>query len=121
MKNLFSLVEQALFKFVGTVIYYKFNENLLITEGVYYLVQKFNAYWLINIAIDNIFLLNNEVNFIVIKVYSVDNDQFLKIEDGNGCLLISKKLSLLDLTLLGIEIYGNKERNVWVLMLPSEY
>lgn len=121
MKKISKSLEIALEEFIGTTCYYKLNENLFITEGIYFLVTECNAYWLMHLAFSHLVRLNFSVTFVVIKIHLISSGYELSIKNGEGCNLSRQKLFLPDATLLDVEIYGNKESKSWFLMLPSEY
>ena len=121
MKKIAISLDTVYAKFVGTTCYYKLNESLLITEGIYFLVTKWNAYWLINMAFSHLARQNCSATFVVIKIRSTCLGHQLLLESEDGCNLSSQELFLLDTALLNVEIYGNKEANRWFFMLPSEY
>lgn len=121
MKRISESLDIALKEFIGTTCYYKLNENLLITEGIYFLVTECNAYWLIYLAFNHLVRLNFSVTFVVIKIRLISSGYELSIKNGEGRNLSRQKLFLLDATFLDLEIYGNKEAKIWFLILPSEY
>ena len=88
------------------------------TEGVKFLAEKSNSYWLIDFVLSNQYLTilkNNEFQTWKIKV--TGNKAEITVEDGNHNKLKSFKIDFTDFPL--------DEFSLWfvydTLMLPSEY
>lgn len=108
-------------QFTGSEIFYRhpMNKKYVHTEGVRYLAQKAQCYWLLeDIFIHQSERILNEERFQVwcIKVAD-DHSATINITDGNDNLLKSIGLKLTDFPL--------QEFTLWfidgTLLLPSEY
>lgn len=118
--DLVSELETNLKQFIGTENYYKCNifSNLKVTDGVQYLREKANCYWLTDIiASYQRALRNNPFQVWTLKLNKSGNGAKVECEDGNGKRLIVQRISYTDFPLKEIKLYCLNE----VVLLPSEY
>jgi hypothetical protein len=116
-----TLTESELAQFTGTEYWYRhpFKRSITYTDGVKYVAEKAGAYWLIDeivfaqmekhIAAEEFQLWKLQVNS--------DTTARLTCEDGNGNMVMAKRIGFTDFPLDEISFYFTNN----VLLLPSEY
>ena len=112
-------IRSVLSQAYGTSQYWKVFPDLIITDGVKFMAEMCEAYWLLN---EISFMLNDKKlkgeDFIVFQLTLKGSSSILKAEDGNEHSLISLKIPFTDFSLQeGITIYCCDN----VLLLPTEY
>lgn len=109
-------------QFTGSENYYPSTfKTLNVTDGVQYLREKGNCFWLIDIIESYQYQLKSE-EFQVWKLKVKDDNSAVVIcEDGNNNILITQELEYTDF----IKQTGLAEINLYcttgVVLLPSEY
>lgn len=120
-------LKPALAEFIGTTAYYKhFIPGFKFTDGVHYLAETYNCYWLIDVALSHAMELYQkhggpeaEQNRLLCGKLTVNDDDtaLFVMDDGNGNVLARQKIPFTD--------FPAKEQTIWVqnfvAMLPSEY
>ncbi|MDI1254573.1 MAG: hypothetical protein PSV16_00605 [Flavobacterium sp.] len=108
-------------QFTGTENWYRHMivRAVLYTDGIKYLAERAGAYWLIDeIAF---YQLSKPVAVEEFQLWklTVDPDEkgILQCEDGNGRILLTKKIPYTDFPFDDIKIFFTNN----VMMLPSEY
>lgn len=108
-------------QFIGTEQWFRHGRNrkVLYTEGVRYVAEKAEAYWLVDeIALAQV---NDKVvadtPFQVWQLSVRDSAAMLVCEDGDGTTVYSKQIKFTDFPEPGIRFFFTDN----VLMLPSEY
>ena len=107
--------------YYGTYEYIKTLFSLL-TEGVYFMCEQLQCYWLIDVI--NSYIPSLEVNeFYVCKFILNDDKQsgIFTIDDGNENILITQKIIFTDITANVRVFLTTAPNNESVIMLPSEY
>ena len=105
--------------FTGTTQWFKnpMFPNFRYTDGVKYLAEKAEAYWLLDYIFSNQISPVKEQPLQVWKITVIDNEGFIKVEDGNNNVVKEFKIPFTDFPL--------KEYTLWftdnVLLLKSEY
>lgn len=106
--------------FTGTENWYKnpLFPNCLYTDGVKYLAEQANCYWLIDYIFSNQHLSKiSKEPFQTWTIKTNDNQATIIVEDGNDNLVKKFELEFTDFPL--------KEFTLWftdrILLLPSEY
>ena len=105
--------------FTGTTQWFKnpLFPNFRYTDGVKYLAEQAGAYWLIDYIFSNQISPVKETPFQVWKITVVENEGFIKVEDGNDNVVKEFKIPFTDFPL--------EEYTLWfvdgVLLLKSEY
>lgn len=112
-------IRSVLSQAYGTSQYWKVFPDLLITDGVKFMAEMCEAYWLLN---EIFFMLHDEKlkgeEFIVFQLTLKGRSATLKADDGNKHLLASLEIPFTDFPLQdGITIYWCDN----VLLLPTEY
>lgn len=118
--ELVSELETNLEQFCGTEQYYKCDlfSNLNVTDGVQYLREKANCYWLTDIISSySRELRNHSFQVWTLKLNKTGNGAKVECTDGNGKRLIVQRISYTDFPLKEIELYCSDG----VILLPSEY
>ena len=94
------------------------NIKVLLTDGVHYLREKAQCYWLVDVILSWQYKLHKE-SFQVWSIKKIGNKGWdIIAEDGNKKQLVFQRISYSDFPVEdGIILYYNEG----VLMLPSEY
>jgi len=117
--------------YYGTESYHKVTLfPILATDGVAYLLQACEAFWLID-EIGGMIMQHNKkwqqkgMVFFKLKksdpMIGDDNKAVLSVDDGNGNLLDSKYIDYTDFPLDEAKIWTSWDGERWIAMLPSEY
>ena len=113
-------LKHELKQFTGSESYYKnpLFRGYVYTEGVKYLAEQANAYWLIDYILSNQLELKlRSQPFQVWKMVVQDDSAAVTVEDGNDNEIISFTIGYTDFSL--------EEITLWLvdktLLLPSEY
>lgn len=115
------LKQSDLAQFTGTENWYQHGlvKRITYTDGVKYVADNGGAYWLIDeIALANQFFKNvKEQPFQLWKLEVRENSGVLTCDDGNGNMVMTKRIRFTDFPLPEIKFYFTDN----VLLLPSEY
>ncbi len=120
MKSNLSKLTVELMQFNGTEHIYKHAFGIIhYTDGVKYLAENANCYWLIDIVAS--YQAEEKVKDEPFQVYHLevrsDKTAVITITDGNDNLLALQKLEFTDFPLPEIKVWCINK----VLMLPGEY
>ena len=108
-------------QFYGTQYYYPLWPKVFLTDGAQFLAQEAACYWLMDAITSHILHLTNAEAFVSCKL-TVNNDKAeLVLDDGNGNVLATQKITHTNFPLESIVLYACWDRERWVLMLPTEY
>lgn len=128
-------LQSALTQFHGTDTWYRHgvNRNLLYTDGVQYLAEEADAYWLIDeIALRNQFtpqLRREPFQAWSLTLNKTGNGAKLVCNDGNGRIVQRARIPFTDFPLQSITLWCEQSgieqddgsiKLQWVLMLPGE-
>ncbi len=112
---------QELGQFTGSEIVYRnpLFKKFVYTEGVRFLAQKAEAYWLIDYILSN--QIDEQVKAVDFQAWKIkvneNNSALIRLEDGDGNLVKEFRLEFTDFPL--------KEFTLWLynntLLLPSEW
>lgn len=127
MQTHFNLNE--LNQFTGSEQFFKHwgNKKLIYTEGMQYLANKLNCYWLIEEIAFVILprLLKNHLDYFYCIQFFVENDcsAIITIDDGNGNIHFNHKIKWTDFPTIGetVKFYLCDSGSHYCLMLPGEY
>ena len=116
-----SFTPNELAQFTGTTQWYRhaLARGILYTEGVRFIAERAGAYWLI----DEIALAQSAAPALSGEEFQtwtliVDaNTAVLRCDDGNGKVLLEKRIDYTDFPEPGIKLYFTDG----VIMLPGEY
>lgn len=116
-------IENDLQYFYGSETWYRHQADMLYTEGVKFLADKCQCYWLI----DLVYSYQHREKFSIepFQVWEVKVDleaqtAVVTATDGNDHLLAKQVIPYTDFPLEYIKLYYTESED-WVLMLPSEY
>jgi hypothetical protein len=107
-------------QFTGTEQWYKFGlTNITCTDGAKHVADHAGAYWLLDeIALAQVYDVKvNAEAFQVWKLAVKDSSATLTCEDGNGNVVMTKKIEFTDFPLPTVELWYTDK----VILLPSEY
>jgi hypothetical protein len=126
MKSEFNLNELRQFTGSEQLFRHGINRNLVYTEGVQYLAEKAECYWLIDEIATIVFpylLKRHYDEFYLIKFLVTEYNAVITVEDGNNKLYANHRVKFTDFPISGIPIkfYLCASDGYYCLMLPSEY
>ncbi|MFK7748520.1 MAG: DUF6876 family protein [Kordia sp.] len=113
-------LQHELKQFTGTEQYYKnpLFSSFVFTDGVKYLAEQAEAYWLIDYVMSNQYDLYLAIEPFQIWTIKVTNNQAnIVVEDGNGKELKKYNIAFTDFPLDEITLWFTDR----TLLLPSEY
>jgi hypothetical protein len=109
-------------QFTGTEKYYRY-QNLLLTDGAYYLAEKAGCFWLMDViwshAMENGWF--GKEDFITCKLTVQENVGDVVFDDGNGNILVTQHLPFTDFPMEENQLYIVRGETSFVVMLPGEY
>lgn len=122
MKNkIYEKLQQSLNQFICTNNYKRHSKFIAYTDGVSFLAEQANAYWLIDLYASHLIKEIHKEIFTCLKLRTNIYSAEIVINDGNNNLLAKQKINYTDFPLPNITLYSCWSNNYWVLMLPSEY
>ena len=112
-------------QFTGTDHYYRHLGKFVYTDGVKYMAETANAYWLLDVIFSNVadIYANKDIDaeqkeFLVCSLTVSDGDAALfTVDDGNDNILATQKIEYTDFPAHSVKLYV--ENNV--ALLPSEH
>ena len=120
MKTKFDAGQLA--QFTGTTQYYRILPTFVVTDGVKYLMDHAECYWLAQLyGLHLVDISFNDEPFTVLKLKRVGEGARIVIEDGNGKALSYQGLDYTDFPMDEITLFASWSGEFWVAMLPSEY
>ncbi|MBI3258242.1 MAG: hypothetical protein HYZ54_01985 [Ignavibacteriae bacterium] len=115
-----SEIKSELLQFSGTTQYYRHLLGVLFTDGIKYLADECQCYWLLDLIVSwqtHQHVREQEFQVFKLKVDVSNRTAVVTIEDGNDNIIQTQKIPFTDFPLDSIEIwYSNK-----VMYLPSEH
>ncbi len=115
-------IEQQLSLFTGTEHYYRMRANMLITDGVKFLAEQANCFWLLDLYWSHLTGIDFDQHpFTVLKMAVLKSAAIVHIEDGNDKILATQFIDYTDFPLASMRLYGCWEDGQWIVMLTSEY
>ena len=109
-------------QFIGTEHYYRLLPTFVVTDGLKYLMDEADCYWLAQLyGLHLVDVDFNENPFTVLKFVRKGEGGIVNIEDGNGAVLARQGLDYTDFPLDQYSLYACWNGEVWVGMLTSEY
>ncbi len=129
-----SISKSDLANFTGTTQYFlhSFNKAVVYTEGVQYLAENAQAYWLIDAIAShlatrefNLAAANDErvglLHFWKLAVYEDRSATLKAVSDSDEPAFIEQGIPYTDFPFEDIDVWAARDEQYWVLMLPSEY
>lgn len=112
-------IKDGLLQFTGTFYYYKHAFGIVYTDGIKYLVEECQCYWLIDVVASYQFEQKvKKMDFQVFKLLvNDDKSAVINIEDGNYNIIATQEIEFTDFPLDSIEIWFSNS----VVYLPSEH
>ena len=118
MKTKFDAGQLA--QFTGTTQYYRILPTFVVTDGVKYLMDHAECYWLAQLYGLHLVDINfNDEPFTVLKLKRVGEGARIVIEDGNGNTLSYHGLDYTDFPMDEITLFASLSGEFWVAMLPA--
>ncbi len=113
---------ENLTQFTGTTQYYRVLPSFVVTDGVKYLMDEAECYWLAELyGLHLVDISFNEEPFTLLKLKRAGEGARIVIEDGNGRTLSYQGLHFTDFPLDEVTLFASWSSAYWVCMLPSEY
>lgn len=112
-----------LLNFTGSESFHRHLGGMLYTEGVQYLAQHANCYWLLDlVAAHSKHDAWREVEGFVLVKLTVKSDAGLVVfDDGNGEILGEQKIEYTDFPMEEVRLYLCWNGDGYTLLLPNEY
>ena len=107
--------------FTGTENYYRVMPRLVITDGVQYLANQANSYWLVSAIYSYLITQSIRNEFVVARLTVKGKTADLVLDDGNDQVIAKQSIEYTDFPLDEINIYCSYQEKTWILLLPSEY
>ena len=108
-------------QFTGTENYYRVMPRLVITDGVRYLANQANSYWLVSLIYSHLTTQPICSEFVVARLTVIGKTADLVLDDGNDQIIAKQAIEYTDFPLGEVTIYCSYQGKTWVLLLPSEY
>lgn len=106
---------------MGSENYYRVMPRLSITDGIRYLADKTNSYWLVTAIYSHLVTQSIHSEFVVAKLTVSGEIADLVLDDGNDQVISRQRIDYTDFPLDEISIYCCYQQQDWILLLPSEY
>ena len=114
-------LQTALSQFTGTAQYWRVARQFVITDGVKFLAESLQCFWLIDAAISLLLEIGTDDWFVLIITDVEDGKATMIYEDGNGEEHARQEIGYTDLDADVVRLYACWDSQNWVIMLPSEY
>jgi hypothetical protein len=114
-------LQNNLSQFTGSENYYRVMPRLVITDGVQYLANQANMYWLVSLIYSHLITQPICSEFVVARLSVSGKTADLVLDDGNDQIIAKQIIEYTDFPLDEISIYCSYREKTWVLLLPSEY
>jgi hypothetical protein len=122
MKQTTSELLGNLTQFIGTERYYRLLPTFVVTDGLKYLIDEADCYWLAQLfGLHLVSLDFNKNPFTVLLFTRKGCGGIVNIEDGNGNFLVQQRLDYTDFPFDEYRLYACWDVEHWVGMLVSEY
>ena len=109
-------------QFIGTERYYRLLPTFVVTDGLKYLMDEADCYWLAQLfGLHLVSIDFNKNPFTVLVFTRKGGGGIVNIEDGNGNLLVQQRLDYTDFPFDEYRLYACWGGEHWVGMLVSEY
>lgn len=109
-------------QFIGTERYYRLLPTFVVTDGLKYLMDEVDCYWLGQLfGLHLVGVDTADYPFTVLKFTRRGSGGVVNIEDGNGLVLVKQGLDYTDFPLDHFSLYACWDGAHWVGMLISEY
>ena len=95
--------------------------RLVITNGVRYLANQANSYWLVSAIYSHLMSSAIYSEFVVARLTVTGTTADVVLDDGNDRVIAKQAIEYTDFPLDEICIYCAYQQKTWILLLPSEY
>jgi hypothetical protein len=127
MDNHFTL--DQLSQFIGSEYFFKHwgNRKMVYTEGIQYLAEKANCYWLIDeialVLFPRLLLEYKDCFYCIELIVNAENSAIINISDGNNNTHFNHKINWTDFPVLEkpVQLYLCESDEHYCLMLSHEY
>ena len=99
-------LQTALSQFTGTTQYWRVARQFVITDGVKYLAETLDCFWLIDAAISHLLEIGTDDWFVLIITDVKGGKATMIYEDGNGQEHARQEIGYTDLPLSNIRLYA---------------
>ena len=109
-------------QFTGTDHYYThFISGFVSTDGVQYMAEKYEAFWLLDVAYSHAFAFRATEDFMVARLVTSKGAATFTLDDGNENILATQEIEFTDFPDGDFYFYiENSGQGFHVGMLPSE-
>ena len=114
-------LQSALRNFTETEKYHRVLPRLVITDGVQYLANKANSYWLVTAIYSHLITQPIHSEFVVARLVVSGKTANLVLDDGNDQVISEQYIEYTDFPLDEVKLYCSYQERLWVLLLASEY
>ena len=111
----------ALRQFTGTERYTQYGSQIKLTDGVVFLAEQAQAFWLIDLFGSYLAGLGGKEEFACLKIQTKSNQAQVSIEDGNDNTFARQEILYTDFPLSRLTLYACRYGTYWILMLSTEY
>lgn len=109
-------------QFIGTERYFRILPTFVVTDGVKYLMDQADCYWLPQLYGLHLASVDfNDNPLTILKLRRMGRGAKIAIEDGNSAVLEWQTLDYTDFPFDEFTLYACWGGEYWVCMLPSEY
>ena len=116
-------IQDQLGYFTGTERYYRYQSNLVLTDGSKFVADACGAYWLMDVLWSYLPRIKSEAFAFARLSKHADESATFTLADDNPpqTVYASQDISWTDFPLDEITFYVIRDPAFWVLLLPSEY
>jgi hypothetical protein len=114
-------LENNLSQFTGTENYYRVMPRLVITDGVQYLANQANMYWLVSTIYSYLTTQPIRSGFVVARLTASGKTADLVLDDGNDQVICEKYIDYTGFRLVEVTIYCSYQHRYWVVALQTEH
>jgi hypothetical protein len=117
-----TITHADLAQFSGTENYYRYH-SLLLTDGAFYLAEKAECFWLMDVIWSHAMEKHwyGKEDFITCKLTVQDTVGDVVFDDGNGRILVTQHIPFTDFPLDHVQLFIVQGESNLVVMLPGEY
>ena len=114
-------LQLALRDFTGTQNYHRVLPKLVITDGVEFLANNANSYWLVSAIYWHLVTQPIRSEFVVARLVVSGKTANLVLDDGNDQVISEQHIEYTDFPLDEVTIYCSYQSRYWVVSLPTEH
>lgn len=115
-------LENSLAQFYGSENFYRYGPRLILTDGIKFLADNAECYWLIDIVASILpKMIKLREDFLSCHLEIKDNRGFFFADDGNGKVLYRQDIEFSDFPLEKFEFFVSSNGEYYTMLLKSEY